>query len=881
MNSIIRAKTTVPGIGAHELDRPRLMARLDALKQAGCRAVTIGAAAGSGKTTLAAQWTRRRRASGDHVAWVSLDPSDNAPGRFWGLVTEALEPSDGMPSDRWTSPSPAAAARIGWLDALLDHAGRGTVNSVLVLDNCEHLRDAGLLLEVDYAVQRAPQGFTVVFCGRQLPELPSFYRLDLDGALGRVGQEELMLRRREIARLFAPVRSDMDLLLEVTEGWPAAVVLAHAMGEGDAPAAAVTGGTAYLDRLCGQLFPSFPEEVRTALAVMALIEPFTVDDLCTALASTDAPRVFDAAVRASGLVLPTDTPGSFRLHRLLSRWLLGGGSGAAAIDRPVVHARMARRRLRQARHAEALAHAGRAGDAGLLRDVAAVSGLHLLWSNDLAALDWILRDLASVESAELGLLDSLLSLANGDPGGARLRLEHVDHGEDQGGLDMPFSALRSGLEAHLMLGRGRPEEALEHLRGVRVAELPPDVGLFVSNVLSAALIAAARLDEAVDAARACVATADERDNPGARVDALTTRAVLAAAMEDFAPAARDAWAAIQVGEQQRLRYSPRLRPAHLVIAWGAYHQLDDAAARFHNAFVFRATSTPPMVAHSASKLRLMLSFASSERPVEVAGALLDRIRFDLAHGAQPRDIAVCSLQVAEMMLSLRRVDDLTMLKVDLRRYRGISGELQVISVWEHLLAGQLNRSRQLLTQVTSEYVKCQSKVGMTTAFAMLARLELLENRPFKAREALDRALALAAERGSVRGIGFAGETVRNALERDRHHYPRFTREVDLLVNQRRRPVREIAGPPLTPREIELVALLPTFATVDELALDLQISTNTVKTHLRGIYRKLGVGTRREAIAAADRLGLLAPTPAPLRVLRSASARGTAGLTPAG
>ena len=62
------------------------------------------------------------------------------------------------------------------------------------------------------------------------------------------------------------------------------------------------------------------------------------------------------------------------------------------------------------------------------------------------------------------------------------------------------------------------------------------------------------------------------------------------------------------------------------------------------------------------------------------------------------------------------------------------------------------------------------------------------------------------------------------------------------------------------------------ATNRQIADDLVLSVEAVKTHLRGIYGKLGVGTRREAIAAADKLGLLAPTPAPLRVLRSASAR---------
>ena len=82
----------------------------------------------------------------------------------------------------------------------------------------------------------------------------------------------------------------------------------------------------------------------------------------------------------------------------------------------------------------------------------------------------------------------------------------------------------------------------------------------------------------------------------------------------------------------------------------------------------------------------------------------------------------------------------------------------------------------------------------------------------------------------------------------------------------------LIGPPLTPREEELLALLPTFATVEELAHDLQISTNTVKTHIRGIYRKLGVGTRREAIAAAGRLGLVASSTGPVHVLRPSTVR---------
>jgi LuxR family maltose regulon positive regulatory protein len=61
---------------------------------------------------------------------------------------------------------------------------------------------------------------------------------------------------------------------------------------------------------------------------------------------------------------------------------------------------------------------------------------------------------------------------------------------------------------------------------------------------------------------------------------------------------------------------------------------------------------------------------------------------------------------------------------------------------------------------------------------------------------------------------------------------------------------------LTARELEVLRELPNLNTVDEIAEDLFVSVNTVKTHLRSLYRKLQVGSRRAAVAEARRLGLL-------------------------
>jgi LuxR family maltose regulon positive regulatory protein len=63
--------------------------------------------------------------------------------------------------------------------------------------------------------------------------------------------------------------------------------------------------------------------------------------------------------------------------------------------------------------------------------------------------------------------------------------------------------------------------------------------------------------------------------------------------------------------------------------------------------------------------------------------------------------------------------------------------------------------------------------------------------------------------------------------------------------------------PLTERERAVLCLLPTLHSFDEIAQDLTVSVNTVKTHVRAIYRKLGVRARRDAVLAAVAHGLLA------------------------
>ena len=86
--------------------------------------------------------------------------------------------------------------------------------------------------------------------------------------------------------------------------------------------------------------------------------------------------------------------------------------------------------------------------------------------------------------------------------------------------------------------------------------------------------------------------------------------------------------------------------------------------------------------------------------------------------------------------------------------------------------------------------------------------------------------------------------------------------LSLLAGQRPAP-SAVPRPPLEPlsgSEIRVLRYLPTNLPAAQIGSELYISHNTVRTHMRHLYAKLGTHRRAEAVARARALGLLAPSP---------------------
>ncbi len=133
-------------------------------------------------------------------------------------------------------------------------------------------------------------------------------------------------------------------------------------------------------------------------------------------------------------------------------------------------------------------------------------------------------------------------------------------------------------------------------------------------------------------------------------------------------------------------------------------------------------------------------------------------------------------------------------------------------------------------------------------------IELRRGRRTKARGALNTALSLAEPGSLMRPFQRADPSVRQLLREQIGsfgHSDGFAATVSRSVSTVDCRLYGV----LTIREQAVLIRLSTPQSLDDLASDLTVSVNTVKTHIRAIYAKLGVNNRRAAVVAGRQLGL--------------------------
>ena len=911
---LLETKLHVPRRRQSLVPRPRLSERLSRGTESAL--TLVSAPAGFGKTTLLAQWLAAVPADGPSVAWLSLDQRDNDPALFWTYVVAALRAAvPGLGAGALSlleSPQPPIDAV---LTALVNdlHAVSGDV--VLVLEDYHVIEARDIQDGVAFLLEHLPPQAHLVIASRSDPELP-LALLRGRGELVEVRAADLRFTPEEATAYLNGVMGlvlsagDVTALEGRTEGWIAALQLAALSMQGRDDAASFIAGFAGDDRyivdyLAEEVLQRQPEQVQRFLLQTSILDRLS-GSLCDAVTGQDDGKARLAALERGNLFLvPLDDRRHwYRYHQLFADVLQAHLLDEQPDVVPELHRRASAWHERNGEPSEAIRHALAAEDVERAADLVELA-IPALRKNrqEAAILRWLPRLPDEVVRARpvltIGFVGALM--ASGDFQGVEDRLRDAERWLDSTpGSGRPPHAPSAGMvvvdleelprlpaaiqmyRAALALVRGDAPATLRH------AQLAIDLAADDDHVIRAAASALSGLalwgsGELEAAHRAYSASLEGLQRAGHISDVLgcsitladirTTQGRLGDALRTFEQALR--LAADQPGTVLRGTADMYVGLSQIACERGdlpaaAQHLLRSQELGEHtglpqNRYRWRVAMARVREAHGDLGGALSLldeaqrvymgDFSPNVRPVPAS-----RARVLAAQGRVGEALAWArdhGLSAEDDLSYVREFEHITLARVLLAQYATERDQ------------DSLHGATRLLERLLSAAEAGGRTGSVIEILVLLALARHAGGDTAGSLAPLERALSLAEPEGYVRVFVGEGPPMASLLraiakQRGTSDYVHRLREAcgqDRGTNPvipATRPRQGIVEP-LSDRELDVLRLLATDLDGPDIARQLTVSLNTMRTHTKSIYAKLGVNSRRAAVRRAEELDLLSRT----------------------
>jgi LuxR family transcriptional regulator, maltose regulon positive regulatory protein len=340
------------------LPRPEHVVRrrlLDLLRNAlDFKVSVMSAPTGYGKTTLLAHWRQVEEAELP-FAWVSLDEQDNDPIRLWRHIVEALRrvvpEVEDFGAEVLLGMSAVGQRFVGiTLPTLINELAELSHPVVLVLDDYQFVTEEDSHESVSFFVEHLPENVHLVISCRSDPPLP-LGRLRARGEMNEIRTEQLAFSEEEAACLLNEKMGldvgpdDLSVLLERTEGWPAAIYLAslslQQREHQRIPTVSFGGSNRYIVDLLGEeVLAGLPEDTKEFLLRTSVLRRMT-GPLCDAVVGREgSAKLLRELARSNLFVVPLDEQGEwYRYHHLFSDLLLYELKSSRPELVPILHER--------------------------------------------------------------------------------------------------------------------------------------------------------------------------------------------------------------------------------------------------------------------------------------------------------------------------------------------------------------------------------------------------------------------------------------------------------------------------------------------------------------------------------------------------------------
>ncbi len=248
--------------------------------------VLISAPAGFGKTTVLSEWARQSQPK-ICTAWVSLDEGDNEPVRFWEYLIAAIKTLQSDFGERplalLRSPQPTPIEPL--LTILINELDNVQFQSAIVLDDYHFIRSMPVHSGINYLIEHMPQKTHLIIASRIDPPLPLVHYRG-KGMMLEISSDDLRFTHDEAATLLKELKSpslaisDIDTLNARTEGWAVGLKMA-ALSLRRQPdvrrfITSFTGSQRYImDYLMEEVLKQQPHEIRDFLLKTSVLERLT------------------------------------------------------------------------------------------------------------------------------------------------------------------------------------------------------------------------------------------------------------------------------------------------------------------------------------------------------------------------------------------------------------------------------------------------------------------------------------------------------------------------------------------------------------------------------------------------------------------------------
>jgi LuxR family maltose regulon positive regulatory protein len=880
--------------------RPRLREQLD---RRGQPALTlVSAAAGFGKTTLVADWF----ADGPATAWLSLDPGDNDPALFWTYVVAALHA---------TCPEAAAGARAlldgpppttdAVVTTLLNDLHALDHDIVLVLDDYHVIESPEVHDGVAFLLGRLPAHAHLVIASRSDPPL-ALAALRARGELLEIRAADLRFTSDEAADYLNDAMDltlapgDVEVLEARTEGWIAALQLAALSMQGRPDVAGFIADFAgddrfILDYLVGEVLDRQSAEVRSFLLETSVLGRLT-GPLCDAVTGrTDSRARLEQLERANLFLVPLDDRRTwYRYHHLFADVLRARLLDEGRDRIPELHRRAADWYDADGDAVEAITHALAGGDVERAAQLIELAAPALTRNRKEASVRrWLeaLPDEVFPARPVLALSLAGVRMATGDPTGVAPLLDLVESALEPGApppivvdvdafdrLPAQLEVQRAGLallggdlagatahatrvldliepDDHLQRGAATALLGLAHWAKGELVAAERRYGEAVASLVAAGHLADAlgcslaladmqvaqgRLGDAVQTFESGLRWTTEHPGLRGAADMHVGMSEVLIERNDLDGAARHLEASTLLGDAAGLPQNPYRRRVARALLGLAHGDLDGALELLDEALPLYDTDFSPPV-----------------RPVAAIRARVRRARGDVSgarrwaaehHLAADDDLTYVD-EYAHLTLAR------TLLAPPAAGHDGPSPD-EAIRLLERLLAAAEDGGR---------------RGSRIEALALLASAHHARGDAEAAGSRLEDAVRRAEPEGHVRAVLDAGPAMPDLLRAlaatagaPPHAHRILAATAASVPVVPGVPAVPAASAPRSPsglvddlsaRELDVLRLLRSDLSGPEIARELLVSLNTLRTHTKHIYTKLGVNNRREATTRAAELGL--------------------------